>query len=223
MTNHESLFPPTRAIPRVYLEDPTIRVETKRHHLLRYQFAAGLRPGSNRAALDLCCGSGYGTAILGNAGYSATGIDRDEYAVQDAHLQYPGNQYVVGDVVDFLQNSHDPVDLVTFFEALEHVSRDQGQTIFKEVKRLLNLDGLFVVSTPRDIKKGENPWHITQWDVLELQNTLGKDYAIVNMFGQNWADGKIFPLHEDEHTDFYIAVCQGPIIENEEQTIISKN
>jgi len=50
----------------------------------RYEFAAGLSAG--RRVLDLCCGTGYGSAILAARAHAVTGIDNDSAAIEAARL-----------------------------------------------------------------------------------------------------------------------------------------
>jgi hypothetical protein len=106
-------------------------------------------------------------------------------------------------------------DVVTFFEAIEHVERSDGHAILDSVQTSLTCDGYFFVSTPRDIRSDVNPDHITQWDFDELHDALGQRFGEVQMFGQDWATGE-FTTTNPQGASFYVAQCSKPL-QNQQQ------
>lgn len=196
-------------IPRFHPDDPSIRLETKRHHLNRYNLAASQLRKFGEMAVDLCCGTGYGTAIMAKAGALAIGVDLSHEAIEYARRNNPGASYEQGYVQDFLRTTRRYPDVVTFFEAIEHIPRPDGHDILDAVQESLTSDGRFLISTPRDIRSDVNPDHITQWEYDELHGALTDRFNSVAMFGQDWQTGE-FVTEKPADASFYVAICSQP-------------
>jgi len=103
-------------------------------HVARYRFA---RERAKGRVLDVACGTGYGTAMLG-----AVGVDLSLEALRYAR-RHPA-RYVAADAARL---PFDRVfDTVVSFETIEHVP-DPGRFV-AECARVLRPGGLFIVSTP---------------------------------------------------------------------------
>jgi 2-polyprenyl-3-methyl-5-hydroxy-6-metoxy-1,4-benzoquinol methylase len=192
-------------IERVYLEDPKLKIQTITHHKERYIFASKVRVvNSGEFALDLACGSGYGTDLLREAGYISCGVDIDEKAIKYAKNKFKDNIYIKGDVGRFFN----PLGykLIVLFEAIEHISYEEGLKVIENVKGMLDKDGYFIVSTPRDINNKYNMLHKSLWDYVVLKNILSSKFKSVEMWGQDWDSGIISKVNP-ESNDFFIAVC----------------
>jgi len=165
-------------------------------HLQRYIFASDYVKGKN--ILDAACGSGYGTKILYDAGaLTCTGIDISNESVKYAQKTYGSNNisYTLGDV-NKLSFNDGSFDVIVSFETIEHINN--GQTWIKESARLLNENGLFIISTPnRSITnpgayfndKPTNPYHMFEYNTLEFIGELLCEYDIMNLYGQALVDG----------------------------------
>jgi 2-polyprenyl-3-methyl-5-hydroxy-6-metoxy-1,4-benzoquinol methylase len=180
----------------------------------RYNLAAAaVHPGIT--AVDICSGTGYGTDIMRKAGARAIGIELNPDAVSFARGQYPQTEYIEGDVNVVLGNTlthgiDQKPDLVTFFEAIEHIPREGGLAILDTVRGALAPDGNFFISTPRDIRSDTNPDHITQWKFDELNDALRGRFRYVEMFGQDWSTGEF--VQENPHqASFFVARCSQPM------------
>jgi 2-polyprenyl-6-hydroxyphenyl methylase/3-demethylubiquinone-9 3-methyltransferase len=99
-------------------------------------------------ALDIGCGAGFITEELASAGFTATGIDPSEVAVQAARAHAEG----MGLAIDYLVGAGEQLpfddatfDLVTCCDVLEHV-RDPDQVI-AETARVLRPGGLYLFDT----------------------------------------------------------------------------
>lgn len=103
-------------------------------HVARYRFA---RERARGRILDVACGTGYGTQMLG-----AVGVDLSLDALRYAR-RYPA-PYVAADAVRLPFGS--VFDSVVSFETLEHVP-DPGRFV-AECARVLKPGGTFIVSTP---------------------------------------------------------------------------
>jgi len=128
-------------IPRFHPDDPSIREETRRHHLNRYELAAKQVRNVGSLAVDLCCGTSYGTAILARAGALAVGVDLSEDAIRYARNNNPAATFEQGYVQDFLRGSTRSPQLVTFFEAIEHIPRIKSGLVVRQCLKLAMREG----------------------------------------------------------------------------------
>lgn len=156
-------------------------------HRARYNFAAEL--AASRRVLDVACGSGFGSAILADAGASSVvGVDRAPAALQAA----AGYR---SDVVSFeraeieaLPFQDEAFDLVVCFETIEHVA--DVSAALAELRRVLRSDGSLVISTPnpppghRPGEEPANPFHLRELGLGELSALLGSRFDDVRLFGQ---------------------------------------
>lgn len=92
----------------------------RRDHVARYEWAAKQLPPGSRV-LDLCCGVGYGAAILADAGHSVVAIDNDFSAVHYARKHYAHSRvrHLCADAFNALAD-YESFDAVICFEAIEH-------------------------------------------------------------------------------------------------------
>lgn len=193
-------------VERVYLDNKKLKPQTIKHHVNRYIFANRVRkPSKNDIAVDLACGSGYGTDILREGGYKAIGIDIDRAATAYAKKKYPHNKYITSDLADY--NFDIIIDLAVMFEAIEHVTYSEGLQIIEKVKAHMRKDSVFILSTPRDINGKYNKLHKSQWDYSVLKNTLGSIFPKVEILGQDWDSGEMSNKDVIDN-DFYIAICK---------------
>ena len=93
-------------------------------HLHRYELAGALLGGQR--VVDLCCGVGYGSRVIAEAGAAAVrGVDVDPGAVREATEGVGGDErlsFVCDDAVRFVEQlGADEVDAVVCFEGVEHV------------------------------------------------------------------------------------------------------
>jgi len=119
---------------------PEVAVEISlQEHLARYRFA---RERARGGILDVACGAGYGTAMLG-----AVGGDLSLGVLRYAARHYPA-PYVATDALRLPFGR--AFDTVVSFETIEHL-RDPERFV-SECVRVLRPGGLFIVSTPnRDL------------------------------------------------------------------------
>lgn len=204
-----------KAKERIYLNGK-FKPQTIAHHLARYNFALDMIPPvSGDTALDVCCGSGYGTDMLSKAGYQAVGIDKDTTAIRFAKKNYKGSflradmTKVTKSFCHFVSYSTLKFNLITMFEALEHFRFTEGRAIIGYVYTLLKNNGYFIVSVPRDINHKNNGFHKSKYTLKLLRDTLEDVFGIGNVttFGQDW-DTSVIDQERIEKNDFYIAVCR---------------
>jgi len=163
-------------------------------HYHRYLFAAALAPG--RRVLDLATGEGYGAALLATQASEVVAVELDDTTVQHARANYrlANLTFERADILDLANLPDGSFDLVTCFEALEHVN--DHDRLLAEVLRVLTPEGTFVVSTPdRLVYSGEkgqdNPFHVHELSADEFAALLSASFRHVRLWGHNVAVGSL--------------------------------
>ncbi|MDE1569294.1 glycosyltransferase [Aquabacter sp. P-9] len=170
---------------------PDMKGRIAYEHMHRYavcrDFVRGLQ------VLDVGCGDGYGTALLGECAARITGIDVDAGSVGAAAVLYgvPGKVlFQVGSAFE-LPFADECFDVVTALEIIEHVTPEQQEKMVAEIHRVLRPGGLFIVSTPNkpvyNRFKAPNVFHLNEFDKREFAMLLGKSFKHVHLLGQRMA------------------------------------
>ena len=177
-------------------------LETTLHHIRRYQFVTNcLRPDDS--VLDICCGSGYGTSIMGSVAKNVRGIDKNTAAIAFAKEKYPGCKFQAQNILlyDFPYRHN----VITMFECLDHLPKNSGLEMLNKVRQ--SCQNILFLSLPQDQKLGTNPYHLAKWTDTELKEELEKYFKRVVLFGQSWASGQIyFPYEERRSITVFMAV-----------------
>lgn len=151
-------------------------------HQARYRWARPAAAGAE--VLDAGCGVGYGCAILAAGGARrVVGIDRSPEAVLNAR-ERAGDvaEFVLGDLGE-LPFEDDAFDLVTCFEAIEHIV--DPERALDELRRVLRPEGVLLISSPnRELFTPGNPFHVHEYTPDELQAALERRFADVRLFRQ---------------------------------------
>ncbi len=112
----------------------------------RREIVASLLPaGEGRLALDVGCGPGVYSRLLAEAGWRVEAVDADAENLQHAQAAatYPG------DAVDILPTLPERrFDLVLALEIIEHMPLARGETLLREIRRVLAPGGTLILSTP---------------------------------------------------------------------------
>ena len=168
------------------------RIENE--HFERYGFASQFVNG--KYVLDIACGAGYGSNMLGKAGaVRVDAVDISEQLIDYAKKNYElkNINFQTGDVRSF--KSDIQYDVIVCFETIEHVD-DYNKTL-ANLRTLLKEDGMLLVSSPNrciaspkaksSSDKLENIHHVNEFTVEELKTILEENRFKVSpgeVFGQ---------------------------------------
>ena len=162
------------------------------HH---HRYLVATRYCADCDVLDVACGEGYGSALLGRVAHRVLGVDLDAETVAFARRNY-GSPHVLfqrGDAAD-LELEPNSFDVVVSFETLEHLTDHDG--FLTGIRRVLRPGGLFIVSSPdreiyTEFDRHENKFHLRELDRREFKALLQKSFAHVVVFEQEAIMGSV--------------------------------
>jgi len=171
---------------------PQLDGDIKYEHLHRYALALDF--SREASVLDIASGEGYGSALLAKRAASVIGVDIDQDSVSHAQMQYShlaNLNFLVGSC-SAIPLSDASIDVVTSFETIEH--HDQHDEMMQEVKRVLKVDGLFIISSPNRLVYSDepnytNPFHVKELYYEEFLDLLKRHFQQVHIYGQKLAVG----------------------------------
>jgi SAM-dependent methyltransferase len=115
---------------------------------LRRRFGRYLPPDRSASVLDIGCGSGEFVLFLQEAGYeAAVGIDVSPEQVAIAHSRGAVNVHS-GDIFSYLSNRADEYSLITAFNILEHLEREELFQLMDLIVQTLRPGGRFIAMVP---------------------------------------------------------------------------
>lgn len=191
------------AVERIYPDDKRVKPQTVAHHMARYKFASTFKGDT---ALDICCGTGYGSEMLRKAGFATLGIDISRTAINYARRHYKDCDFVCAPAQ---VTEYEPGfwDLVVLFEGIEHLPKRDGINVLKRVRKSLSPKGVFLISLPRLSNPIYNTYHVSEWSYESLRMTLKKYFKHVKILGQDWDTSEITTTNVKQN-DFWIGVCR---------------
>ena len=155
-----------------------------RRHLAVYEWIAARAHG--RRIVDLACGEGYGSAVLGRTAASVVGVDANPEAFEHARLKYTGAN--VRFERDMVETWTGDVDCVVFLQTIEHV-QDPG-AVLDRLRELVGPGGVAYVSTPNVLtlapageERSGNPWHVREYRPEEYRALCERHFAHVDLLG----------------------------------------
>lgn len=181
--------------------------QTQNAHHHRYLFA--LEFCKNKDVLDVACGEGYGTYLLGNVSSSIVGVDIDEATVAFANRNYAkDNVSFVRAPAQSIPFEDKSFDVIVSFETIEHF--EQHDEFLSEICRLLRDDGVLVISSPnKDIysvkNKYSNPFHEKELDRSAFVDLMRAKFDNLYILFQRQICGSyIIPESSDtDHLEVY--------------------
>jgi SAM-dependent methyltransferase len=139
-------------------------------HLARYRWAAQLAAG--RRVLDAGCGTGYGCALLAEAGAEdVVGVDIAAGVLDSVCRGMPEAVRLDDADLGDLPYADGEFDLIVCFDVLEHLD-DPGPAL-DQIVRVLAADGVLLASTPnRAVHSPTSPHHRHEFLPDELAEEL---------------------------------------------------
>lgn len=179
-------------IERLTLEAAQADTMLAREHRHRYEFAARLCAGLS--LVDLCCGAGYGSAILAPHVSRVLGVDNHAATIETARCtvasEHADASFEVADAVSFLRRLPiDSVEAIVCFEGLEHLHQlDQALALLREQAE----HGVkLILSVPNSKMFAEqNPFHVTDFGYDEALQAF-TSFPEVSMVPQYLAEGSL--------------------------------
>jgi 2-polyprenyl-3-methyl-5-hydroxy-6-metoxy-1,4-benzoquinol methylase len=155
-----------------------------RRHLAVYEWIGQRVHG--RRVVDLACGEGYGSAVLGRTAASVVGVDANPEAYEHARLKYTSG--TVRFERDMIETWSGDVDCVVFLQTIEHVQ--DPDAVLARLRDLIGPRGVAYVSTPNVLTlapEGEarsgNPWHVREYRPDEYRALCARHFAQVDLLG----------------------------------------
>jgi SAM-dependent methyltransferase len=155
-----------------------------RRHLVVYEWIAQRVHG--RRVVDLACGEGYGSAVLGRTAASVVGVDANPEAFEHARLKYTSGS--VRFERDMIETWTGDVDCVVFLQTIEHVQ--DPDAVLARLRDLVGPDGVAYVSTPNVLtlapegaERSGNPWHVREYRPGEYRELCARHFPHVDLLG----------------------------------------
>jgi SAM-dependent methyltransferase len=166
-----------------------------RRHLVVYEWIAQRIGG--RRVVDLACGEGYGSAVLGRTAASVVGVDANLETFEHARRKYTTPAVTFERTMIELWDG--PVDCVVFLQTIEHVY--DPDMVMQRIRTLIGPDGVAFVSTPNVLtlapagqERSDNPWHIKEYRPQEYRALCEAHFGSVELYGLHHA--RLLAVHQ---------------------------
>lgn len=125
--------------------------------------------GDKKPVWDFGCGPGQTTKYLKDLGVEISGLDLSEKILEQASINYPELNFLKGNILE-LGFDDDTIGGIVAFYAIVHFTEEQVERAFREIFRVLQPGGLFLLT-----------YHIGE-DSIRVEEFLGKKIDIEFMF-----------------------------------------
>jgi SAM-dependent methyltransferase len=155
-----------------------------RRHLAVYEWIAARVAGLR--VIDMACGEGYGTDVLGALAASVVGVDANPETHEHARLRYtrPNLRFVR----DMVETFGEPADAVVFLQTIEHVQ--DPDAVLDHLRSLVQPHGVVYVTTPNVVtlaphgaERSDNPWHVYEYRAEEFDALCRAHFSEVELLG----------------------------------------
>ena len=149
-----------------------------RRHLVVYEWIAARAHG--RRVVDLACGEGYGSAVLGRTAASVVGVDANPEAFEHARLKYTReNVRFERTMIELWRGD---ADCVVFLQTIEHVQ--DPDAVMEAIREQIGPGGVAYVSTPnvltlapKGAERSGNPWHVHEYRPEEFAALCSRHFS----------------------------------------------
>jgi SAM-dependent methyltransferase len=155
-------------------------------HLVVYEWIAEQVAG--RRVVDLACGEGYGSAVLGRRAASVVGVDANPEAFEHARAKYTTADGRVTFERNMIELWDGDVDCVVFLQTIEHVQ--DADAVLSRVRELIGPEGIAFISTPnvltlapKGAERSGNPWHVHEYRAEEYRELCARHFGSVELLG----------------------------------------
>ncbi|HOF56006.1 MAG TPA: class I SAM-dependent methyltransferase [Prolixibacteraceae bacterium] len=170
-------------------------------HLNRYYFVVHQIDITDKTVLDIASGEGYGSNILAKHASRVIGVDISSEAIEHAKKKYQANnlEFIQGSVIE-IPLTDNSVDVVVSFETLEH--HDKHDEMMLEIKRILNNNGILIISSPDKYYYSElpgikNDFHVKELYYDEFEELMKRHFEYTYFFSQRAFNGSMIVLNEN--------------------------
>ncbi len=158
------------------------------NHVLKY--LGKMRKNENFSILDLGCGKEFPllrttyTNKIKPKYYLATDIRKLD--IEELHKEMTPNFEHEFQQVDFVENIPEPKydnwDVIVFLEVLEHIPKEDGIKILKNIKSVMDSNTILFLSSPIFNGKAASN-HVYEWEYQELKDQLESMFIIDASYG----------------------------------------
>lgn len=165
-------------------------------HLARYEFCKQFI-SKDDIVLDIACGTGYGSYLIGSLAKKVIGLDIDEKVIAENKIKYPlkNIEFICGDATKVSRYINEQIDVVVSFETIEHLDKKEQNIFLTELSKLMKESSILIMSTPNRTQysknniTSENPFHKHEMDFEEFNRFLNERFNVVYIYGQKRFDG----------------------------------
>jgi SAM-dependent methyltransferase len=125
------------------------------------KFLSFLKPGAT--VLDVGCGGGIKSAYMQQKGFVVTGMDFSEKMIEIAKREYPGPNFMVGDVYE-LEKIPGTFDGVFAQAVLLHIPKARALEVLTKMRDKLNPGGILYVGVKGVKAEGAEEESVTESD-----------------------------------------------------------
>jgi 2-polyprenyl-3-methyl-5-hydroxy-6-metoxy-1,4-benzoquinol methylase len=157
--------------------------------MARYKFVANLV--KDKYVLDVGCGEGLGTSLLGKYTKFIIGIDTDKEAIKFAEKNYSlldKVHFYEIDIMKYINTIN--FDCSIAIDVIEHIKKKKEKLFMENICKTISDTGFCIIGTPnKNMKKYESKeakmGHINMYDEKRLRKLMEKYFENVFIFGMN--------------------------------------
>jgi len=138
--------------------------------------------------LDLCCGNGLLSEEMAHHCQSVTGVDFSEKLIADISKRQSKN--ITGICADVMKKKFQPesFDRILFAAALQHFTKAQTISLFKDIFFWLKPRGILMISDITDNGKIWDFYNSKEREALYFQSTLEENSPLGTWYDRIWLE-----------------------------------